>query len=339
MKVNSVNSSYGINKIKRENAYDNVNISANYSTNSLEELRSCNVQFCGNFIQSLKSKIVSGRETEKLHRAVREKAADVGIKFDFSNFETKYHWKLANYLLNHEIINNPDVKDEMRSIMLITRYENGNGPIDMYATKAKADTVKDYVDFIVSHPVYEHPNVKAVLGKMISSATIVPSKINEYKFMADYCAKHPESLNNIDDVFSNLVLREGYNSYKLFGFAWGVEIDDWDEFVKTEDYKQSKYYREYDSDYQDDNPETITLDSILDRLSLTRHSELSDDEVDYLANYMGLQDPSVLSKLHKPEYKNLYRNLCKKYHPDANPNNSDAETIFKIINLLNIHKD
>ena len=47
------------------------------------------------------------------------------------------------------------------------------------------------------------------------------------------------------------------------------------------------------------------------------------------------EDKKLNAEEFKKKLKNNYRSLCKKYHPDKNPNNKEAEEKFKLINEAN----
>ena len=78
----------------------------------------------------------------------------------------------------------------------------------------------------------------------------------------------------------------------------------------------------------------------LNRISYYTSNSVTDfnaKELKYLADILGVKNPNILTKLgdkDNVEAKKVYRELCKKFHPDRN-HSENADIIFKI--LANLH--
>ena len=70
------------------------------------------------------------------------------------------------------------------------------------------------------------------------------------------------------------------------------------------------------------------LDNICAKLKLGKQN-LTQSDIDYLAKMLNINSKELLNL-----NRETYINLCKKYHPANNPNNSYADKIFEIIQNL-----
>mgnify|MGYP004512323225 FL=1 len=107
---------------------------------------------------------------------------------------------------------------------------------------------------------------------------------------------------------------------------------------KTSNKSQSKNSRKVDGPRPEEyiGNEKEFLNRISDYTS-NSVTDFNAKELKYLADILGVKNPNILTKLgdkDNVEAKKVYRELCKKFHPDRN-HSENADIIFKI--LANLH--
>lgn len=338
---------------------------ANVFANNLQPIKKDSVSFSGhklkrlNFITRprLREEVIDSLKSHNLYKP-RERIVGDLYSGSMESMRTDYHLQLAQYLLNHEVIKvldadlgsndefvlNINFKNDFNTLLrratsYVNREEYGARIINRRKTKANAEAMMDFADFIVKLPIYNHKFVKALLFDIIAS--VDADNIDQRKFMAEYVTKHPETLISEWYVHENLVLNDGYLRYKEIGCACGAYINEGEAFFETDDFKQSTFYQSYgtpnfDNENDKEKPEELSIDFILNRVSSTKFKGLSQEEAEYLAKIVGEGNPYDLMKLNDGsiESKKLYRQLIAKYHPDKPDKNADDEKISQIIIAL-----
>lgn len=173
-------------------------------------------------------KKLSKSNFEILKNNTKKLAEQKKILFDESSlsfFENCYTLQLLNFLLNHKVIEDDNLKNNLGAIathVLIHsdkfRHEMWREKfpqvIDKKLLKSNCEAIMDFADFISNHSIYSNPKVKEYMPFILGN--VQKENITKRKIMANYLGENPQELDNEYEIYSDLATDRGYEINYLY---------------------------------------------------------------------------------------------------------------------------
>lgn len=220
--------------------------------------------------------------------------------------------QLADFLLNHKIIENDGVKDHFHHILFqcywgsAERNINNKEVVNHKLLRSNCNKMKEWVDFIVNHPIYPHPEVQRLLSESLSNTH--RKSLEERKIMANYFALNPDKLDEFE-VFDAFVIGDGYKKHM-----------DWDDDFDPEDFK-TPIETENAIEIEVPEEDLLPVSSLICSL---------DDINNYLTDHYADIDKGKI--FNKPVTKDKESLLIALTH--IQPNEKNTESYIKLINNM-----
>lgn len=145
-----------------------------------------------------------------------------------------------------------------------------------------------------------------------------------YRFCLDHVQEYNKAWNYFADMSSSQI-----EEHIIRSALWDRPTWRYDSFANLESHLRQKAWQYYRHTHKYDGDSRRERESHREESERKRHEFLNKNAPEFEAMaIMGLEPPLELTTI-----KSRYKTLVKKYHPDINPDNPEAENLLKNINM------